>query len=514
MSRFAATIPAPPPGPADRPGYITPKRTIDRLREERRVRRIARALYDGRWREVLITAAATQFLFRAAPAGDVKERVDIKTIFAHLNIVELCVDMHAEVLMDSDVEAVIPKAFAAQAEAIARIRGACLLDATLIEGARTAYLEGFAALRADLDAAGNAVLVLEDNDVCFPVGPDAPDRQPTVWERRWLIEREHPTKKGEKVRFIRVERHRAGLVEHEAYLSESAEVLQEIEKLKRVAVAEAVGGAGEVPPDRIETGVPFPLVTRIVRKMQRGRPVLLFNEETLSLLDANAAVLSQVCRGHGLHFAARMRVLADMVDKRTGKVDATQEAFIDPNKQVEYIIADLKLEEGLRNWERLLRAGLTQARMAPALVGINPGEGAQTMSAENRRIQATTTLSCAGGAQQQAEPALGRALTVACMLDTRQGLRGYDVADVSAVLKPDIPSDIMDRIERQERMVAAGLQSRRRAVAAIHGEQHADAIVAEIEGDEKAKSDAIAAASFAAVGIGDQASGTGQGGEA
>lgn len=513
MSRLATpSIPPFVPVSAGRPGYIPPKGTLARLRERRRVRAIARGLRDGKWRETLVDAGRTQHFFRRALRGadDAKSAsvVDTGVLIEHVNTVRLVAQMHASIVCGEPVRIGVPEEFAAQAAALDRIRAASLLDARLLEAADIVHVEGECAVRVERGEAG-ATISIDDNDLALPVGPDGIDGQPTVWERRWIVER--PGQRagdagGRPRRYIRVERHGAGYVDQEAYRAKNdgLETHEDLETLTRATLAEALGDGGTggtpVPPERTLTGVAHPLIVQLARERVRGVLTGLFPEGDLSLMDSTMAGLSQVSRARDLHLSPKMRVPSGAINPRTGTADVG-EVFEDPNKQAEYLHLDLKLSEGLQAVYAVLRLALVQARMSPALLGLKSGEGAAPATLGQLRLESTNTLTAARQTATYLNPAIGRLLTIACLVDSSIGLNGYDVAPVTATLTPELPRSFLDRVEEQERALAAGVTSRRRAVAAIHGEAQADAVAAEIEADEEARSKRQAAASFGAAGM-------------
>lgn len=505
MSRFASALAPFVPASAGRPNYVPPKGTLDRLHARRRVLATARRLRDGRWREALIEAGRTQHYFRSVLRGAsdrTLNTVDAGVLVEHVNLVRLAAQMHAAIVCGEPARLGVPEEFAAQAAALDRIRAASQLDARLLEAADIVHVEGECAVRVERSPSG-AIVVVEDNERCLPVGPAGGDGQPTVWERRWITERPDPASKGAVVRYLRVERDAAGAVDQEAYRSKnnSSDVLQDLAALRRVELAEAIGPDAAVPPERTETGLAVPLTVQMVRERVRGNPVGLFPESELCLLDETMAGLSQYARARDLHLSPKMRVPMDAIDRRTGQVDTTVEYFADPDRIFEYVTLDMRLGESLQGIFAMLRLALTQARMSPALLGLKSGEGAAPATLGQLRLESTNTLAAARQTATYFEPALSRLLTTACLVDSAIGLNGYDTAPVSVRLTPELPRSFLDRVEEQERALAAGVTSRRRAVAAIHGEAQADAVAAEIAADEAMRAKQQAAASFGAAGM-------------
>lgn len=494
------------------PGYIPPKGTISRLRNLRALRRMNHDLFDGAWEQVLIACQHSQHLFqenvRHGAGTDVVgegagERIG--KLLVKANLVSMALLLHADVVAGNPPRLSVPKEFTEQSAALDRMSRACLFDGLFHEAALDAGIEGAAPIRTDQGGEGEtagAFLVLDRNDETFPVGPRGPDKQPTVWERRWIIERPDPIDKRKTLRFLRVERHRAGLIEHEAYKADGSDVLVELETLERVPLATAIETGLPVPAERTETGLPTPLIVELASYRRRGEPPPAFTRKELDLIDVVAAAFSRLDRVHELHTDPMVRGTDSMIDEN-GRAKRTRGVIVDPEKVVEYIKKEFALTEMLAFLDRAMEWLLLQLSVAPALLSITLSGGNSPVSFESRSIQSTITLAKARRSLPYMRQPLERAWTSACILDSRIGLRGYEVAPVSVLIRPEMPKDLVQKSQEQGEMLRNGLTSRRRAVIEIHGPDVADDVLAEIEADRKEEAGLQATQSFGAVpGIG------------
>lgn len=501
MSTIATglVIGTPPPlrlaGGVGAPGYVAGKSQLRRLAERRRVRRLMRDIHEGKWRRVLIDLQVSQYAWPKLQ----RHGGQIAELLTKVNLVRLACKMHATVLVGTTPAVSVPEGFEAHRQMLLGLERACALDGLLHSVARKINVESEAALRVDLDA-GQVVLALEDNDRCLPVGADGPDNQPTVWERRWIVERPNPANPRRPRMFLRVERHRApegrGVIEQEAYESESAEVLQDLSELKRVPLAAAV----ESPPaELVETGATRPLITRFVADYYDGEPQFAMQESDLDLVDTVAAAITRLARSHALHARPKVRVDEAMVDKRTGEVDLSADAIIDPDKRFEFIAADLKLTEMLEFMDRSVSLLLVMLQMSQALLGTKLAGGATPDSYDKLRLEATNTLSYSKATAVYFGPALERALTTASEVDSRRPLRGYAVGPVSVRMNVELPKDQVDLARELAEMKREALIDERTAIARLHGEDRADEILAAIESDRERETRRQQAALFGAV---------------
>lgn len=466
-------------GGAGAPGYVTPAATLDALRARRRVRRMVRDIVEGRWRRVLIDLQMSQFRWPEIESHS----GTIQAMLTKINVVRLAIDMHASVLVGTMPSIGVPGEFAEQRAALAGIAERSMLHALLLRAARKLTAEAECAVR--VDASAGVALTEEDNERCLPVGPDGPDGQPSVWERRWLIEREI----GRRVdRYLRVERHIVrggrGVVEQEAYLTDSVDVIQDLASLERVGLARAIGAeAAAATPELAETGAERPLVVRMVHAYADGEPVFLLGEHDLDLVDSATAAVTSLARTHKLHATPKVRVPDHMVDRRTGRVNLSEDAVTDPDRVYEYITVDAKLGDMLDYMDRMLGVLLVVLRVSQALIGVKLGGGATPDSYDKLRLEATNTLAHARAAAAYVGPALGRVLTIASQVESAMPMRGYAVAPVSVKMRPQLPRDQVEIAREQRELLEAGLTDRRSALAEIHGEDEADARLAAVERD-------------------------------
>lgn len=477
------------------PGWLPEDGVIERLRSMRTACRLARDLYDGKWREVLVESDKTQHLYRQMARGSMEQGIEAKTLVSRVNIVALAVDMHAAIIVGRGVKATASDD--AQQQALEEIKDRCLFDGLLAGLATTAVRSGAAYAHVNVGADGVFISQLNEHMV-YPMGPVAYDGQPPAIERRWIVERTDPTDSRRKIKYLRVERHRVvdvpgasigrqAIVEQEAYRVESDEVLVDLgdsKAARRVPLTQV----GVTAPDVVETGLRYPRVVQICRATEDGWPALLVSRSTLTMLDESAAALSRLSRAHGQHLAPKMRVPKAAIDSKTGNADTSRDNWYDPLKELEYIPqASVQLDAGLAYFERVLETALTELRMPASLVGLKINQGAQPQTYESRLMEASMTMIEAGKAPLIMGPAISRLLTVALVAESQLPGRFFAPAPVTAVLRPELPRTFSDRVAEQREALEAGLTSRSRAVAELHGERQVAAILAEIDADQDAQ---------------------------
>jgi len=381
-----------------------------------------------------------------------------------------------------------------------------------------ANTESQAALRVDADEeSGGAVIRLDGGDEMFAVGDDGPDQQPRVWERRWIVERETA---GRPRMYLRVERHRApggvGVVEQEAYLTDSRDVLLDLATLPRVELSAAIGEEMAASmPDVTVTGLRLPLVTRVVCDMELGQPAWLLPEADLDILDTMTSMISRLDRAMALHGLPKLKVGRASIDD-TGNVRGSDDYVIDPDGQTEYLAASVQFGDLLAAMNRFVGLTLTVMQMSPALLGVRFDGGATPDSAEKLRIESTNTLARGRTTAAHVNPALSRVLQIASELEARLPGRGWATGPVSAELRPSLPKDRADLASELSAMLLGPvpLIDHRSALAELHGEQHADSILEAIEADQARSADraqrALGAELGLGAGTGSRAPGTGE----
>lgn len=482
-------------------GSISSSGRIARLREQRRYRRIMGQLDKGQWRDVLIGLDKTQHRYRAA----MRHNGEIADLLVKVNLISLALDLHADVVAGNPARVTVPEEFEGQRQAIERMRRACLFNTLLHRAVRRLYRESEAALRVTFDNAGRTVICLDSNSETIPVGPRGADGQPEYWERRWIIERESSSGATDPDRFLRVERHRAGVIEQEAYKvdgSGAADVLIDLAGAEKVPLAVALGMREDsegVPEPETETGVPYPLIVSLYGDLTDGEPGFLFKEGDLDLLDMTTASVSRLSREHEQHAGALLAVPEEAVDRDTGAVDVGSGALVDPGGKAHYITKDLRLADMLGMMDRCLTLTMQMLRVSPALLGARLGGGSTPDTYDKLRLEATQTLSRGRQTAAYVEPAIERLIEIASIVEARRDFAGFPVSPVSAVLTPEIPKDSIDRAREQSELLREGLTSSRRAVIAVHGEDIADEVLDEIASDRSAAAEAQRTALFDAV---------------
>ena len=306
------------------PGYITPKARLESIRARRIVANIMRQLERGDWKSFLLKCKKAVHKFPSLE----KHSGEIEPLLVKVNVVRMAIRFHGIVLAGEPITLTVPEQYAEQKQALSDIRRGSHFDALLMQAVRTANIDGFSTLR--VDARGDqTVICADDNRMMIPVGPDGPDMQPTVWERRWMIERKQANK---LIRYLRVERHGAGMIEQEVYEYAGGDLLVDLASamVKRVELGVAMPGTQLLPA--IETGVPYPLVTRLVHEYFDGQPEMLMSEHDFDLLDMSAAAVSRLDRSMEKHGSPKARISESMIDPDTGKVKIG-DAILDPDQR-------------------------------------------------------------------------------------------------------------------------------------------------------------------------------------
>lgn len=468
-----------------KPGYITPKAKLDKIRKRRVLANIMRQLERGDWEAFLIKANKAKHQYR-----DIQTHSgEIKPLLMKINIVKMSIRLHVLALVGKAVTVSLPEEFEDQRAALSGIRKRSHFDALIMQAARTANIDSFATLRVDLRPGRGVVICCDDNMMLLPVGPDGPDMQPTVWERRWLIER----KAGEKLhKFLRVERHSApgevGQIEQEVYEYSGSDLVVDLNSdlVKRVDLAVAL------PDEPIEpltlTGLPYPLITRLVNEYFDGEPEMLISEHDLDLLDLSAATLSRYDRALEKHSAPKVRVSENMIDPDSGKVEIG-DALVDPDKLFEYIQQNVDFASMLTAMNKVLQLVCTMLQVSPALLGIKLEGGAMPDTYDKLRLESTNTLSRAIVSARYMTPALERVFTTASLMDTQRPMQGYAVNPVGITMHPGLPRDPIDTArDMSELRGAAGgpLIDLRSALEEIHGATAAEGIYEQLLAENEA----------------------------
>lgn len=469
-------------------GYVAPKGRLDELRRRRTIRSLFRDINSGRWKKVLLDLGHAQHRYREIAQHSGK----IEALLSKVNLVRLAFRFHATVAAANPIDVVLPEGSDEQAAAIEQIRERCLFDTLLQRAIRSVNIDAEAPLRVSVDEAGT-VINLDDPDCTLPVGPNGPDGQPTVWERRWIVERKDVL--GTR-RYLRVERHRVlngrGVIEQEAYTTDRerawalSDVLVDLDSLTRVDVAQAMEAGTDAPPDLVETGASYPLIVRLVADIEDGEPAWMLTQHDLDIIDEAAAAFSRLSRVHSLHAQPLLRVSDEMVDKKTGKVVLSQDAILDREKMVDYIAQNFSFEHMLDLLDRVLGLMMVMLQMSQALLGFKPGGGSAPDTVDKLRLESTSTLARAAQTESYCAPALGRLFTIASQIDARLPLRGYAVAPVTVEMHPDLPKDSVEVTrEVSERLNSpTPLISHRAALARLYGDRNADAMLEEIKADQ------------------------------
>lgn len=481
MDAVIASDPTAPMGPAWR---ADPKR-LGLLRKRAARRHIIRELARGHVRDVLLKMCLTMHKF-----GRVQNHSGaINELVAVLNVVELAVSAHAVILAANPAVITAGEAFAEQDAAIAMIRSESHFDGLLMRAASRAYLDGEAPMRADYHETLGTIVRLESVDEWLPVGEDGPDMQPTVWERRWFVERVEGVNK-RKVVYMRVERHRVvqgrGVIEQEAYRTKgSRDTYADLATLQAVPLNRAV-------PDNVHepvtyTGLDRNLIYRMVTDFDAdGMPRLLLDDSDLALFDTTAAAFSRLAHTMELHGKPKARVGEQMV-RPDGTVDLSAEALVDPDKLFEYILANFDFAS-LRDWAfKVQQILMVRLRMSPALHGIKHDSGATPDTYDKLRLESTAALMAANTAKTYFEPAIESLIWVATVMESMRGLNGWPVGEVDCTLHPEIPADMIDRARAWAEIKREDLVDEEYAIRRLHGDGAAEGIIARLGTQRQAK---------------------------
>lgn len=500
-SRTPALTPEPTPLV---PGYVASEQVLKELKARRWMRRLFRQLVDGEWKKALIGGGLTQHHWREMTKTGADSFAKIETMVQNVTLLRTAMVLRADIITANGVTHLVREGYDEQAEALSGMRGASFFDARYHEACVQTNIEAECPIRIDVHPDLGAVLCVDSNDQTFPVGPDGPDGQPTVWERRWLIEKA-AVGRSKPDRYLRVERHWApggvGRVDQEVYKTDDTEILADLSTLDRVSLRSVLGDAA--PLDSIETGASGPLIVQLVNYRMRGRPVGVLSTGDVSMIDAFAAQLTQIARTMDLHGDPLVRVPEEALD-RNGVTDILRGgAFVDPQQLLQYVVAEFKFDAMAQFLRMLMHIMLIQCDMAPALIGWKPDGGAAPDSYDKLRLEATATLASANRSKLYHVNALERLLTVASQVDAHLPGRGYAVAPVDVKITPELPKDQLQLAREQAEMLASGLTSERRAIATIHGEDQVDAVMEEIEADRKNKAALAQASVFGTMAGGD-----------
>ena len=487
---------------------------VPALRHERSIRHTMRGLRAGRWREVLLDAERVQHFYRSVRVGDqTTQRTEIRTLVEILNYVRLAIEMHSAILTDQAMRLTMPDEAADQAAWLDRVRQRSMWDRLIAEAVAVCWTEGRAMLSLRVTSAGVAI-ELQDNDRVIPVGPvlDPEHGGPAVYERRWVVERDDPSDRRKKRRYLRVERHSApggaGTIEQEAYQTESLDALQELATLTRVPLAEAIGDelAGQTP-ERRATGLPHPMIVMLVRSQSYGRPEMILPEDEVTTVEQTMAALTQMSRAASIHLSPRMLVPSARMFDSSGAVEQAQEILIDDSMQAKYMEQSFNFQAALRRFEMSLANGLASCQMSPALLGLRLSEGGGVPpTATQMRLNSTVTLSAASKAQGYIEPALARLWWLVSLLERQLPGRLYTPVRPDVELRPAIPTDPHDRaIELAER-VDRQLISRQAALVELYGPAAGAAMYERIQAEQESAARAASARMGAELGLTSSAS--------
>lgn len=482
---------------------------LARQREARRRRRFAVELVRGDIRKALIEEGHTQERYRMVTASGPRNTERVVQLVSDLGVLDKAYWMMAGIVAGQPITVQLDEAYQEQSDAIDAMQDRCLWDQTYKSSVYNACIEDAVALRVSVHAGSGpsaGVVVTEESlDDCMPLGERGPDGQPTVWERRWIVERTIPGGRT-KQRYLRVERHRApggvGLVEQRVYKARSSDTLVDTATLEEVDLSAVLEPGSLIQRDTL-TRASYPMVVELAHSIIRGRPAHRLKKSDISLVDHVTGSSSQIRRSHAMHASPKMRIVDSMIDPQTGKADVSQDTVVDPDKEVEYIIAQLKTTEMIEELRMLLHWLLITSDVAPALLGIKTEGGAAPDSYDKLRLQTTTTRVAAMGVAGVHEPALARLMYVASQVQSALPMQGWAVDMPDVKVNWDIPRDQVQVARDLAEIRGHGLSSEIRTLTEYHGSRVvAEEVLAEIEAERASRAASQARALGLEMGIG------------
>ncbi|MAO24546.1 MAG: hypothetical protein CMJ35_03715 [Phycisphaerae bacterium] len=467
-----------------KPGYIASPERLATVRKQRTVAMLMRQIERGDWKRFLIQCqkAAHRYPSIKQHSGE------IAPLLVKVNVVRSAIRLHVQTLAGKPVTISTPEGFDQQRVAVELIRQQSHFDALLMQAVRTANIDGWSTLRVDMRPGVGLVVCCDDNAMILPVGPDGADMQPSVFERRWFIKRSDPIQ-GKKT-YLRVERHWApdgqGRVDQEVYQVKNEDAFVDLNSdgVTRVDLAKVF--PENTPAELTLTGVPYPLITRLVNEYFDGRPEMLMSEHDFDLLDMSAAAISRLDRTMEQHGNPKVRIPENLINNQTGKAEIG-EAIVDADKLFEYIDQKVNFDAMFTAMNKTLQLLCTQLQASPALLGFKLDGGAMPDTFDKLRLEATQTLARAETSAKYMGPALGRVFTTASMLDTQLPMRGYPVAPVSVVMHPGLPKDQLTIAREMRELRGTGehdaMVDLQTVIEAVHGEAAAPQILERLKAE-------------------------------
>lgn len=489
------------------PGYCAHDSWIDKARCDREWRMLSRKIFNGEIAKVLLGLQRTQHMFKPV----LKHGGKIEPLLEFFNVVRAAHLLHADIMANDPATISVPEEFVEQRASIDGIRDRSLWDSTYHEACITTSVEAWAYIRAERLRTGHVAISIQDNDEWVSVGPPGPDAQPTVLERRWIVERRSSTPSGvgreDKKRHLRVERHRvreedgAYIVEQEAYSTDRCEILVDINGLKRVPLSAALHEGAAVPPDVTVLDLASLPIVQLVNARYRGVPILRVGEHNLSIIDQCAASLSQMARLIAMHAAPKFRVGEKHVDEKTGAVNMSADVFVDPDAVIQPITVASQFDSMLEFLHMTTKWMMISTEMSPALMGMKMGDGSNPDTVDKLRLESTVTLAAAQRAESNHRPALERLWSVATYLESASApAGGWPVAPVHIELNPAIPVSAQERNREQLELLAGGATSVDEVFRVIHGEERGPRLLAEKRAEDERSIARQQAALFGSVG--------------
>lgn len=479
---------------------VTGEGKLKELREDRRVARLLRTVSEGTWRDLLEKISQHSFPLIQNAAGK------LTRLIVKLNLIGAAMELHAETLAGERSNVATSDGYDDQQESVNAIAARSNWNAQLLIAAELMNIEGAAFLRSGVEATSSGrgvVIVVEDNEVCFPVGRIGANLQPTAYERRWVVEVPDPADPKKKINVLRVESHwlpdgsPVAAIAQRAYIVESGDPLGTCVTDKGVRPYDVTKLPGA--PADVLTLLPtadLDIVQVVIGRRAAGgsvnaKPRSRFRVSDLDLLDSATMILSGLVNTISMHAQPILVVPESALDKKTSKLPKNQKVFAHSDDgKPEYVAYEAKFVEVLDVAERFADYALASSRASRVVLGM-PAKGTVTTLGE-LRMNAQPTLSAARTTATYTEPMLEQAWTVATIMDSRMPGNGFDCGRVSVRLKPGLFATFDDRVDSAAKALAAGVTSEWHAVASVHGEDQADAVIAQMERERAAKADLAA----------------------
>jgi len=433
--------------------------------------RKGRQLYNGQWRQFLLTDGNTAHLFKALRNAAGEE----KPLLVTVNVLGLAARKTADLLMLDPPRISAPEGLDAQADALKAIHQASDIEAVLYEGALAATYEAEAWLQV-MRHDGRTLITGVPADMCFPVGDLGPDGCYAEVEKVWVETRGTASLKRH---YLRKEIHTAGLIRNALYvLSPYGQVEGDVDL--------GVFYGTDAPPPQMETGVDEILLDHVPNFRLRGASISDF-EGVDELVDQFTAAVSQAAIVIAKHADPKIGLPVEAFDA-DGKYKASDDAFAFASKDDSpyYLVWNAQLDAAIKMIEMWLDWLLVVIEMSPGLLGLR--KGAAPDAYKKLRLEAVNTLAKVARKKLYWTRFLADVHRRAHKLDNASPGTRYDHDAVNTEWHDGIPVDESERIDAVVNKRLAGLLDRRTAVEDLEGVENAASILERLETEDAAAS--------------------------